>query len=215
MVDNISCKSFLIYIPPSAKISYLLEKVNMKLRENHPSNTYVPLYKGKWHSHLMVYLSPMPVSNQNNIIDVVKNIVGDIKAFTVKLSDLEIADSNYLYVNVDNESRILLENIHSRLVEKLALFRDRTIKEKYLQKWDTFSHDEMNRIKTTGLPYKYVPHMTLGVFSGKEEQEIAFKEVTPFNLKGNSFLAKGIEVMTSIGSDYKDKEIVYSGKFPQ
>src|SRR3989344_1798583 len=102
-------KSFLIYIPPSNEISNLLEKVSTKLRENHSSNTYIPLYKGKWHSHLMVYLSPMPVENQNKIIETVSKITKELRSFKVELSNIELSESNYMYVGINNEDKIILE----------------------------------------------------------------------------------------------------------
>jgi len=208
-------KSFLIYIPPSQEISDLIEKVNIKLRENHPSNTYIPLYKGKWHCHLMVYLSPMPSENEESIIDVVQKLTKEVSPFKVELRDLNYADSNYLYIGVNEDARIKLESIHNKLVEKLSPLRDQTIKEKYLQKWDSFSEEEKNRIRTTGLPYKYTPHITLGVFSGKTEQSVAYKEALPYNLKGNSFVANSIEILTSVGSNYEDKKIVVTDAFPK
>lgn len=215
MNDKRDSKSFLIYIPPSQEISDLLEKVNNRLRENHPSNTYLPIYKGKWHSHLMVYLSPMPIIKEKEIITIVSDLSKELSSFEVILSELEIADSNYLYVNVDEKSKIILENIHEQLVERLKSLRDATIKEKYLQKWDKFSEDEKYRIKTTGLPYIYVPHMTLGVFENRQEQEVAYSEALPFNLTGKKFRANKIEILTSVEPDYKEKEIILSRQFPQ
>lgn len=208
-------KSFLIYIPPSEEISYLLEKVSTKLRENHPSNTYIPLYKDKWHSHLMLYLSPMPKENQVKIIETVSKVSKELPSFKVELSYTELSEANYIYVGVNNEAKNILEKIHNQLVISLAPFRDETIKEKYLQKWDSFSEEERLRIKTTGLPYIYVPHITLGIFGSRKEQEQAYKEILSFNLMGNSFIADKIEILTSDKSGYKGKEIIFSETFQQ
>jgi 2'-5' RNA ligase len=213
MENTVDSKSFLVYIPPSEYVSDLLKEVNQKLRDRHPSNTYLPLYQGKWHSHLMLYLSPMPVKNQGRIIEKVKAISKKIILFNIELSELEMAESNYLYIGVNKEAKVILENIHNNLVEALYPHRDTTIKEKYLQKWDSFSEEEKNRIKTTGLPYIYVPHTTLGVFENKKELEQAYNEAQEFNLTGKSFTADRIEILTSVGSDYRDKEIVLSEKF--
>ena len=210
MTDTTETKSYLIYIPPSPAISDLLEKANSSLREKHPSNTYVPLYKGEWHSHLMVYLSPMPFSFHNKILAAVEKIVAETNAFTVELAENEMADANYLQVRISEKSQVPIRAIRQKLIDALLPYRDQTIKDKYLQKWDTYTEEEQHRIKTTGIPYKYEPHFTLGVFGDKEELAQAYQESLSFDFRGLSFVGDKIEILTSIGSDYADKEIVFS-----
>lgn len=213
MDEVVTSKTFLIYIPPSEEVSNLIEKANIVLRPNHPNNTYIPLYKGKWYSHLMVYLSPMPVTETENIINAVNKITNNISRFTVKLSDIEMADANYLQVRIDRESQVFIRSIREKLVEVLLPYRDKTIKSKYLQKWDSFSDDEKVRIKTTGIPYVYEPHLTIGVFGDTDELKQAYEEVKQINFTGENFEANKIEILTSFGNDYNNKEIILSKNF--
>ena len=144
----------------------------------------------------MAYLSPMPVENEQKILDVVTKLNKVIPKFRVKLEGFVKGTNGYIFVALDEKSQNKLKEIRNQLIDSLLPYRDSTIKQKYLDKWERFSEEEKDRIKTTGLPYEYEAHLTLAqVPEGKEEEVIEILQGNSLN--GQNFEAIKLQVLTS------------------
>lgn len=142
----------------------------------------------------MVYLSPMPEKNETGILNVVKRTAENLKSFEVKMSNFEIESSGYIFVGVDRKCHKQLKDIRDELINKLLQYRDSSIKKKYLDKWESFSELEKQRINKTGLPYKYKPHLTVAKVQ-PQEVDRAFSLIKNKGLRGSCFDAGAIQVL--------------------
>jgi hypothetical protein len=205
-----SNKLFLIYLSVPKKISEKIFEINKLISRRFPENSYSAFYKGKWQSHIMLYLSPMDMADKENIIREIRSIAEGTKTFRVVFDDFEKASGNYLFVGIKDEPKGSIKGLHNKIVRALLPFRDGVIKEKYLQKWESFSSEERERIKSTGVPYEYVPHTSVATLGSEKEVLEAINEIKNLSPKGVEFEVKRIEIMTSNVDDYEDKEIVSS-----
>ncbi len=186
-------KHYLIYFEPPLSISTRIQKLYKIISSKH-KNSYNSLVNGIWRSHLMVYLSSMPEENETKILTVVKKIAENLKPFKVKLSDFEKEDSGYIFVGIEKNYHKQLKSIREKLIDELLPYRDSSIKKKYLDKWDSFSNPEKQRIKKTGLPYKYKPHLTVARVL-PEETKSAIKLIEDKSLKSTHFTVNTIQVL--------------------
>lgn len=203
-------KLFLIYIPVPEHISEKIYQMNEIINGKFDNNSYSSFYKGKWQSHIMLYLSPMSVDKQSDIVREIKLICKDLKRFKITLGDFEEATGNYLFIGVKDDPEGSIKCLHENIVKALLPFRCTLIKEKYLQKWDSYTIEEQDRIKNTGTPYNYVPHTSVASLDNEEEVKTAIKMLEDKSLKGLGFIIDRIEIMTSNINDYTDKEIIAS-----
>lgn len=142
----------------------------------------------------MVYLSPMPEKNEAKILEVVKQVAENLKPFEVKMSDFEKEGSGYIFVGVDKKCHMQLRDIRDELIDRLLQFRDSSIKKKYSDKWESFSEQEKQRIKKTGLPYKYRPHLTVAKVL-PQEVDRATSLIENKSLKGSCFDVGTIQIL--------------------
>lgn len=189
-------KQLLIYIRPPLTVSERIFNLN-KFLSNRFHNTYLSHLENvvpKWESHLMLYLSPMPQENIQKILAVVKLITKKTSSFKVKFGHFETDPaSKYIFIKTDEESRAPINKIREELVDKLKIFRGKTIKQKYLKKWDSFTKEEQERIKNAGLPYIYQPHITVARLESNEIDE-ALKLIADKSFKGESFIASEVRI---------------------
>jgi len=202
-------KLFLIYIPVPEQISEKIHQINEIINSKFDTNSYSSFYKGKWQSHIMLYLSPMDVERQEDIVKEVELLSKKLKKFRVVLGDFEKASGNYLFIGVKDDPDGYLRYVHDELVKILLSFRNSVIKEKYLQKWDSYTSEEQERIKNTGVPYEYVSHTSVASLDNEEEVKEAINILKEISLDGSYFDAEKIEIMTS-DLDYSNKEIISS-----
>jgi len=173
MEDN--DKQILIFVRPPKEISRRIYKLN-KLLSSKFHNSYMSHVPFEWESHLMVYLSPMPNHNLNSILQESQQIVAQTRSFTVKLGGFEIAAGNYLVIAIDKESAPRLHQLHDNLV----------------------NDKEKIRIKDTGIPYPYEPHLSVAKLL-PEELNSAMSLIKDNSFSGESFLAR--ELIVSQQSD--------------
>lgn len=187
-------KNYLIHFEPpqelSNKIQYIFNKISSEF-----DNTYNSLIDGIWRSHLMVYLSPMPVANEPEILKVLELISKELKPFRVVLGDFVKGSNGYIFVEVNNKYQNTLIEIREKIIEALYPLRDTAIKQKYLDKWDQFSSEEKERIKLTGLPYEYNAHFTVAQVPADKQDE-ALSIIKDRGLSGESFTASELQVLT-------------------
>lgn len=200
-------KNYLIHFEPPQRISDQIQKMYATISNNF-ENKYNSIVDGIWRSHLMVYLSPMPVSNQENILQVVKDISKTLTPFQIELGNIVKGTSGYIFIEIDELAQTQLEEIRNKLIERLMPLRDSYIKQKYLERWDELSKIEQERIRTTGLPYEYKAHFTIAqVPEGSQEEAIAtIKENT---VAGEKFTANKLQVIT-----FENGINTVIGKFP-
>lgn len=203
-------KLYLVYIPVPEYISDKIHQMNLLVTDRFENNSYSSFYKGKWESHIMLYLSPMACSRQGDIIREVELLSKKFKKFKIILDDFEEASGNYLFIGVRDEPTDTIKYFHDELVNAMLPFRDSSIKEKYLQMWDTYSVEEQNRIKTTGIPYEYVPHTSVASLSSESEVAEAKSMLKDKSLEGLEFEADKLDIMISGVNDYTNKEIIAS-----
>ncbi|KKU83377.1 MAG: hypothetical protein UY11_C0021G0017 [Candidatus Amesbacteria bacterium GW2011_GWC2_47_8] len=140
----------------------------------------------------------MPNHNLNSILQESQQIVAQTRSFTVKLGGFEIAAGNYLVIAIDKESAPRLHQLHDNLVNRFTSLRGKGINPKYLEKWAIFSDKEKIRIKDTGIPYPYEPHLSVAKLL-PEELNSAMSLIKDNSFSGESFLAR--ELIVSQQSD--------------
>lgn len=151
---------YLIYIPVPQNISNQFEEWNKFIGSKH-ANTYKTYIDDKWSSHLMLYLSPMPGKNLTKILDEIKTFSSTLSTTKISFDRFTSKPDGFIFAEISEDSKTLLEEMHSNLVNILLRYRDQNIKPKYLERWDTYSEKQRNNIKTTGIPYEYEPHITV------------------------------------------------------
>lgn len=185
---------YLIHFEPPIEISQKIEKLHRKI-SNQYENPYNSLIDGVWRSHLMVYLSPLPKENEESILDVAEKTSKEFQPFNVLLNDFEKGSTGYIFVGINEESQQPLRNIRKVLIDRILPHRDTTIKQKYLDKWESFTEEEETRIKTTGLPYSYTPHFTAAKVD-EDKVKPAMDLISDSSLAGESFTAEYLQVLT-------------------
>lgn len=153
-------KQILIYIKPPDEVSDKVFELNNLISSSF-HNDYRSNIDGKWQSHLMLFLSRMNINHISEIIDSSRKAITGVRPFKVTFGTFKVESPKYLFLEIDKNSVSNFSAIHERLVNELQTYRDQSINQKYLDKWSKFSEDEKERIKLTGLPYKYEPHITI------------------------------------------------------
>ena len=150
------------------------------------------------------------LDEKENIVREIRLIAEGTKPFKIVFDDFEEASGNYLFIGIKDEPKGSIKGLHNKIVSALLPFRDGVIKEKYMQKWESFSTEEQERIKSTGIPYEYVPHTSVATLGSEKEVLEAINEVKDKSPKGLEFEVEKMEIMISNVDDYDDKEIISS-----
>lgn len=206
-------KQILIFIRPPLAVSKKILKLHRLLASKF-HNEYMNHATFEWESHLMVYLSPMPISKTKDIVEITSEVVKKFQPFIIKLGNFAEIPGNFIAIKIEGTSFNTLEKIHLDLVQELVHLRGKGIKPKYLERWDTFDKEEKQRIKQTGLPYKYLPHLTLARLPSEEIPK-ALKFIEKLNFLGKPFQARGLMVAQESDSPLVDWNIIGDFKFKE
>ncbi len=196
----------LVFVKLPKEISDKVYELN-QIISSECNNDYRSNLDGIWQSHLMLFLSVTKSESQNEILKKVKEIVNSLEKFQVVLGDFKKESEKFIFIDIDEASKIKFASVHDKLVNKLQLYRDQTINPKYLEKWNQFSDKEKQLIKTTGLPYPYESHITIARVL-PEELNKAGNLIESKSMTGLAFEVEEILVAQDIHTESSDWEII-------
>lgn len=199
----VTSRQILVYFKPSNEISTHIESLNLLITKQFDNN-YRSHVDGRWESHLMVFLGRFYAKDINKVLEVVEKTIKKIKSFEISTSDLRV-DGKFIFLDIDKNSQLKLVKIHDLLIEKLNHLREHTIPVKYRELWSSLTDRQKYLVKTSGLPYEYIPHFTIVRLQEKNVTNVMAKLQTK-RLNPLIFHADEIKIAIdddSINSDWK------------
>lgn len=112
----------------------------------------------------MVYLGKVPERHQADLVTITKNIVKNIKPFSIKLTGIQILTNGYIALALDEKSSLSLTKLSKKLESNIV------------------------RLGGNPLKYKYIPHLTIASVPDNLIKK-AYSLIDKISIKDQTFIA--------------------------
>ncbi|MBU1110240.1 2'-5' RNA ligase family protein [Patescibacteria group bacterium] len=122
------------------------------------------------------------------------DVVSKISSFEVKFEIFSKSeDGKYIFLDLDRTSGRIVMEIRRSFIDKTRRLFEINIPDKYLEKLDEFSPSEQKRLKQTGSPYIFKPHISIVKLDPRETNK-AMQEIQNHAILGTSFRVREFHV---------------------
>jgi len=170
----LTTKFHTIYIPLPKQINDELFTLYKDLSQKY-TNEY--LNEKSWKAHITIGVLSLTDNDTGTFVEIGTKIVDTIEKFPVSFSTFELsADKRYIFLEPDTSSKEKIMTLRKRFEKETKDKFTIEIPEKYREKWYTYTDEEKERLKQTGSPYVFEPHVSI-VKLDPTESEKALSEI--------------------------------------
>jgi hypothetical protein len=181
----LTTKFHTIYIPLPKNFNDELFAIYKDLSQKY-TNEY--LNENSWKAHVTIGVLPLIDKDTETFVQIGTRVLAGIKKFSVSFSAFELStDKRYIFLEPDVQSKEKIMELRKRFEKEIKDKFKIEIPRKYIEKWETYTDDEKERLQQTGSPYLFEPHVSI-VKLDPTESENALKEIQNNKILEESFV---------------------------
>lgn len=191
---------YTIYIPISTEITEQTKELFNKLDSKY-RNKY--LKDQLWTPHIGLLTTQVTEENSQAYLDKAEITSKDIKSFEVILDlILPSPDEKYIWINVNQESKKKLIELHELFRQELDEYRDKSIPQYFQKIWNRIPEAQKMKIHQTGGIHDYFPHLSIVKLEPKQTRK-AIREIDRKQFMGKVVTVDQLKI-TKQSFDEKD-----------
>lgn len=138
-------------------------------------------------AHITIGVLPLRDDETKKFVAACTKAVAETKKFVVTFDHFKLGkDKKYIFLNLDKSSEKKILSLRKRFEKETKGKFKIEIPEKYLEKWDNYTKTEKDRLRNSGSPHKFEPHISI-VKLNPQESEKAFEETRKCDILKKSF----------------------------
>jgi hypothetical protein len=162
----------------------------------HLSEKYANQYldEKSWKAHITIGVLPLKDEETQKFVDICTSVLEGISKFTITFADFKLSDDQkYILLDLDQDSYKKIMEIRKKFEQETFGKFTVEIPDKYLEKWGSYSEEEKAKLRNTGSPYIYEPHISIVKFE-PEIAKMAIEEIDKQVFLNKSFVVEEFHI---------------------